>query len=185
MRQIFQLIKLRANIAISRPATARSWKRLQTQAIRSNLKKPDHWDSMVAHFAGRQGLAHSDILNPHEDGNDDTESDDAPVAQTPTPKCENSRKKPAIDRFSTITSVGGDIKDGLIGPGDLVHQAMAAKTRIGNPSEILEGLQQQTQELKKTNDNLNQFFQMQREQNAQLMESQKALLQAMTMFVQK
>ena len=112
-------------------------------------KKPDHWDSMVAHFAGRQGLAHSDILNPHEDGNDDTESDDAPVAQTSTPKCENGRKKPAIDRFSAITSVGGDIKDGLIGLGNLVHQAMAAKTRIGNPSEILEGLQQQTQELKK------------------------------------
>lgn len=27
-------------------------------------KKPDHWDAMVGHFGGREGLSHSDVLSP-------------------------------------------------------------------------------------------------------------------------
>jgi hypothetical protein len=105
-------------------------------------KKPDHWDAMVAHFACRQGLSHSDVLNPIEEDDDEIESDNNTAVDAPTPKCDSGRKKSVIDRFCAVVSVAADIKVGLLGLGDLVRQALAPKSQIINETEILEVLRQ-------------------------------------------
>ena len=153
-------------------------------------KNPDHWDAMVAHFGNRQGLAHSDVLNPNEDDDDEDNDDAQPeplvLYDAPGPKSESGRqKKPVVDRFAAVASVGVDIKEGLMGLGDLVKQALASAPRIGDQTEVINVLKLQAHELKTTNDNFERFFEMQRQQNAQLVESQNSLLQAMALFLQK
>jgi hypothetical protein len=117
-------------------------------------------------------------LNPIEEGEDEIESDNNTAVDAPTPKCVSVRKKPAIDRFGTMASVGADIKDGILGLGDLVRQALAPKSQIRNETEILEVLKLQANEMKRTNDIL-------KSNHVQLVDSQDALLKTMILLIQK
>jgi hypothetical protein len=87
---------------------------------------------MVYHFAGCQGLAHSDLLSPglQEDDNDDSadlESESRTTVEAPTPKSEAGRKRSVIDRFGAVAVVGTDIKDGFLGLGNIISETLSKK----------------------------------------------------------
>jgi hypothetical protein len=92
-------------------------------------------------------------LNPNEDDDDEDNDDSQPepvvLDDAPGPKRESGRqKKPALDRIAAVASVGVVIKEGLMGLGDLVKQALASAPRIGDQTEVINDLKLQAQELK-------------------------------------
>lgn len=135
-------------------------------------KKPCYWDAMVSHFGGNEGLAH-ECLNYAVDQKGYESDGDFAANRSVSTTPHNNRKSSRTSQQDALTSLGSDLKEGLITMGQELGRGLAAAFSNTSNDEIkrLSDITQHSQESlfkqqkllmdqnKETNDLLKQFIQ--------------------------
>ena len=152
-------------------------------------KKPDYWDALNNHFGDRQDAAHLPLLDgevPDADGYFQELDGSAADICTPSSK---TRTVAITDRLTAVASVGADIREGLESLGDKLIVAMATPAKESSHYSLSavkfhgEQIQKKNELLQVINSRAADNYECQRTQNAQLMQSQNLLLEAMTLKI--